>query len=131
VLFFQNRPCSICSYVFEKAHRSRDFKNTMGAPEVPHGTSGTKAHAVRCYRHFFLPHSSSASRFNADASEFFILSQSGERPERYIESLRFETMPSRPILQACAKTVGPSPSICSLALGGKTDAIYFDEEELQ
>jgi len=23
-------------------------------------------------------------------------------------------MPSRPILQACAKTVGPSPSICSL-----------------
>src|SRR6266478_683887 len=29
-----------------------------------------------------LPQSSSASRFTADASEFFILSQSGERPER-------------------------------------------------
>src|SRR5262249_36544425 len=29
-------------------------------------------------------------------------------------SLRFDTMPSSPILQAWAKTVGPSPSICSL-----------------
>jgi hypothetical protein len=29
-----------------------------------------------------LPQSSSASRFTAGASEFFILSQSGERPER-------------------------------------------------
>jgi hypothetical protein len=28
-----------------------------------------------------LPHSSSASRFTAGAAEFFILSQSGERPE--------------------------------------------------
>src|SRR5262249_22582846 len=28
--------------------------------------------------------------------------------------LRFDTMPSRPILQAWANTVGPSPSICSL-----------------
>jgi hypothetical protein len=34
------------------------------------------------YRHFFLPQSSSASRFTAGASEFFILSQSGERPDR-------------------------------------------------
>src|SRR5215813_4114652 len=31
-----------------------------------------------------------------------------------MESLRFETMPSRPSLQAWAKTVGPSPSICLL-----------------
>jgi hypothetical protein len=46
------------------------------------------------------------------AAVFFILSQSGERPERYIESLRFDTMPSSPILQAWAKMVGPSPSIC-------------------
>jgi hypothetical protein len=29
-----------------------------------------------------LPQSSAASRFTASASEFFILSQSGERPER-------------------------------------------------
>ena len=29
----------------------------------------------------FLPHSSSSSRFTAGASAFFILSQSGERPE--------------------------------------------------
>src|SRR5262249_6579705 len=42
------------------------------------------------------------------------LSQSGERPERYIEASRFDTMPSSPILQAWAKAVGPSPSICSL-----------------
>jgi hypothetical protein len=34
------------------------------------------------YRRFLLPHSSSASRFTAGAAEFFILSQSGERPER-------------------------------------------------
>src|SRR5262249_42480885 len=45
-----------------------------------------------------LPQSSSASRFTAGASVFFILSQSGERPERYIESLRFDTMPSSPHL---------------------------------
>ena len=31
-----------------------------------------------------------------------------------MESLRFDTMPSSPSLQAWAKTVGPSPSICSL-----------------
>src|SRR5262245_47626124 len=57
------------------------------------------------HRHFFLPHSSSASRFTAGASAFFILSQSGERPERLAEPFRFETMPSRAILQAWAKTV--------------------------
>jgi hypothetical protein len=45
-----------------------------------------------------LLHSSSASRFTAGASEFFILSQSGERLERYVESFRFDTIlraPSR------------------------------------
>jgi hypothetical protein len=39
-----------------------------------------------------------ASRFTAGA--FAILSQSGERPEQYAESFRFETMPSSPSLQA-------------------------------
>jgi hypothetical protein len=34
------------------------------------------------HRRFLLPHSSSSSRFTAGAFEFFILSQSGERPER-------------------------------------------------
>jgi hypothetical protein len=34
--------------------------------------------AAIVYRHFFLPHSSSSSRFTAGASEFFILSQSGD-----------------------------------------------------
>jgi hypothetical protein len=49
------------------------------------------------------PQSSSASRFTAGAFGFLLLIQCGERPERYCESLRFDTMPSRPILQACAK----------------------------
>jgi hypothetical protein len=33
-------------------------------------------------RHWRLPQSSSASRFTAGRAGFFILSQSGERPER-------------------------------------------------
>jgi hypothetical protein len=33
-------------------------------------------------RQRFLPQSSSSSRFTAGAAAFFILSQSGERPER-------------------------------------------------
>src|SRR5262249_20673711 len=65
-------------------------------------------------RHFPLPQSSSASRVTAGAFGLFILCQSGERPERYGESFLFDTMPSSPILHAWAKTVGPSPSICSL-----------------
>ena len=64
--------------------------------------------------HLLLPHSSSSSRFTAGASAFFILSQSGERPERYGEPFRFDTMPSSPSLHACRNTVSPSPSICSL-----------------
>src|SRR6266480_5501817 len=61
-----------------------------------------------------LPHSSSSSRRTASQAGFLLLSQSGERPLRYVESFRFETMPSSPILQACANTVGPSPSMCLL-----------------
>src|SRR5262245_58071521 len=57
------------------------------------------------------PQSSSASRLTASQVGFFDLSQSGERPLRYCESLRFDTMPSRPILQAWANTVGPSASM--------------------
>jgi hypothetical protein len=47
------------------------------------------------------PQSSSASRFTADARGFLILSQCGERPERYAEPSRLETMPSQPSLHAC------------------------------
>jgi hypothetical protein len=50
-----------------------------------------------------LPQSYSASRRTASHAGFFILSQSGDRPDRYCESLRFETMPSNTI----------SPSLCS------------------
>src|SRR5207249_10615442 len=61
------------------------------------------------------PQSSSASRRTASHAGFLLLSQSGERPERYGESFRFDTMPSRPILQAWANTVEPSASMCSLS----------------
>ena len=44
------------------------------------------------------------TRFTASHAGFFIFNQSLERPERYGESLRFETMPSSPILHACWKT---------------------------
>jgi hypothetical protein len=50
------------------------------------------------------PQSSSASRFTAAQAGFF-LSQSGERPERYGEPLRFDTMPSRP---SCRRGRRPS-----------------------
>jgi hypothetical protein len=51
------------------------------------------------------PQCSSASRFTAGACGFLNLSQSGERPDRYRDPSRFETIPSSPILQACWKTV--------------------------
>jgi hypothetical protein len=41
-----------------------------------------------------------ASRLTAGACGFLLLIQCGERPERYCESLRFDTMPSRPSIQA-------------------------------
>ena len=45
-------------------------------------------------------HSSSASRFTAGALGFLTLSQSSDRPNRYGEPRRFDTMPSQPSLQA-------------------------------
>src|SRR5262249_1415959 len=60
------------------------------------------------------PQSSSSSRRTASQVGFLLLSQSGERPERYVEVLHFDTMPSRPILQAWANTVGPSASMSQL-----------------
>jgi hypothetical protein len=47
-----------------------------------------------------LPQSSSASRFTAGAFGFLLLIQWRERPEEYGESRRFDTIPSRPSLQA-------------------------------
>src|SRR5262245_2321183 len=52
------------------------------------------------HRQHSLPHSSSASRFTAGASGFLNFNQSGERPLRYREPSRLDTIPSRPILQA-------------------------------
>ena len=45
-------------------------------------------------------HSSSASRFTAGAAGFLTLIQSADRPNRYGEPSRFDTMPSQPSLQA-------------------------------
>jgi len=67
-------------------------------------------HLRRFHRHRSLPQSSSASRFTAAHAGVFHL-----QPIRRASSpLRFDTMPSSPILQAWPKTVGPSPSMCSL-----------------
>lgn len=44
--------------------------------------------------------SSSASRVTAGALGFFTLTQCAERPERYGEPSRFDTMPSQPSAQA-------------------------------
>jgi hypothetical protein len=59
--------------------------------------------------------SSSASRCTAGAAGFLLLIQSRERPERYGEPRRFETMPSRPSLQAWRNTMSLGSSICSLS----------------
>ena len=39
-------------------------------------------------------------------TDFLNLSQSGERPKRYVEPRRFDTIPSSPILQACSERHG-------------------------
>jgi hypothetical protein len=52
--------------------------------------------------------------------EFFILSRSGERPERNVESFRFDTMPSSPNLQAWRNTISPSSCFCINATVGST-----------
>jgi hypothetical protein len=54
-------------------------------------------------RHRSLPQSSSASRFTAGASGFFILSQSGERAGAVRRALALGHDPSSPSLQAWRK----------------------------
>ena len=56
-------------------------------------------------------HLISRSRVTAALSGFFLLSQSRDRPDRYREPARFETMPSCPSLHTCSKTVAASPSM--------------------
>src|ERR1700730_18090536 len=102
--------------------RDRNMRIFLAAfrPPVSEDISGTKAehecHNCGCFGHgrdcggYLLrvlplmvghcPQSSSASRVTAGACGFLLLIQSGERPERYRESLRFDTIPSSPSLQA-------------------------------
>ena len=66
---------------------------TIGAGSILTGTAEQQISQLQ---------SSSASRRTASQAGFLLLSQSGERPERYVENFRFDTMPSSPILQAWA-----------------------------
>jgi hypothetical protein len=52
-------------------------------------------------------HSTSRARIIAGLSGFFALIQSREGPDRYEALSRFDTMPSRPSLQACRKIRAP------------------------
>jgi hypothetical protein len=63
----------------------------------------TIAFPPRVIRHF---RSSSRSRRTASQCGFFDLSRTLDGPDRYGESSRFETMPSRPSRQACSNTAG-------------------------
>src|SRR5438552_19156778 len=58
----------------------------------------------------YFAQSSSASRVTAGALGFLTFTQYLDRPERYCEPSRFDTMPSQPSLQACSKRMSPSPS---------------------
>jgi hypothetical protein len=48
-----------------------------------------------------LPPSSSAFRVTGGAFGFLTLSQCADRPDRYGDPSRFDTIPSQPSLQAC------------------------------
>jgi hypothetical protein len=64
---------------------------------------------------FQEPQSSSASRRPAGAAGFLIFTQLSDRPERYLDPSRLETMPSQPSLRAASKTRSPSALKCSLS----------------
>jgi hypothetical protein len=59
-------------------------------------------------------HSASRDRIIAGLPGFLTMSQSREGPDRYGALSRFDTMPSRPILQSCWKIAAPSSSVCPL-----------------
>jgi hypothetical protein len=62
-----------------RTSRDRDSLRVVLSTAV---LNSTRVRAGAIHRRFFLPQSSSSSRFTAGAFAFFILSQSGERPER-------------------------------------------------
>jgi hypothetical protein len=65
----------------EVVHAS-DVLDDAVAVRGPGIDAESKVRPHRGHLRTLLPQSSSPSRFTADASGFFILSQSGERPER-------------------------------------------------
>jgi hypothetical protein len=75
---------------------------------------GNGATSSQPFAHVLQP--SSASRFMAGAAGFLTLIQSLERPERYSEPRRLDTIPSQPSLQAWWKTIDGRSSILSAAL---------------
>jgi hypothetical protein len=69
-------------------------------------------------RNLIHPQSSSVSRRTASHCGFFDLSQTFDGPDRYGESIRFETMPSRPNRQHCRAIVSQmliEPDRCTAA----------------
>jgi hypothetical protein len=68
--------------------RLRRYRDALGEK---YSAAGATSHLVR---------SSSASRLTAGAAGFLLLIQCRDRPERWGELRRFDTMPSSPSLQA-------------------------------
>ena len=76
------------------------LSRTMTDPSrssIVHGGEAARRHRNRLPR---VLQSSSASRFTAGAAGFLTLIQSFDRPNRYGEPSRFDTIPSQPSLQA-------------------------------
>jgi len=61
-----------------------------------------------------FPQRPSRKRTIAGLFGFLTLIQSRDGPDRYGAVSRFDTMPSKPSLQACRNTTAPSSSVCSL-----------------
>jgi hypothetical protein len=76
VLSIENRP----------DRRMEDMTNALLLADIPERRLPIVLHrapvSIDGNASYYRPHSSSASRFTAAASGFFILTQSGERPER-------------------------------------------------
>jgi hypothetical protein len=82
--------------------------------DVLDGPGWREAARRHCERLPMVPQSSSASRLTAGAAGFLTLIQSFDRPGRYCEPRRLDTMPSQPSLRAWWKTMLPSTSKCRL-----------------
>ena len=90
---------SLCS---STDHGGMEFEMQAGLAKAGGIQTGVQASMMACSSGevTHVRHSSSASRFTAGALGFLTLSQSSDRPNRYGEPRRFDTMPSQPSVQA-------------------------------